>query len=267
MPTWVMENNLARGQRPGYSGERGRSVPAAEVEAWIKDVRAFGIKSIVCLLSDDQLPLYDRLQDGLIAYYRAEGFAVEHVPAQDHQHPPLSASHLQKIWAAYEALPKPVLVHCSAGIDRTGQAVSHIQSRLRALQFRHHDFAFEIDEKWWAEAGMPGFVPGSTSYTVDAKVFRNLAVREVRIDEVAPVRRELSHGVFSDDADTGLAAKDRVVRILRGFRSNAALPPVEIQELPSNASFKYRLYHGAHRFYLAVAAGFTHVPAIDVTDR
>jgi hypothetical protein len=71
MFTWVIHDKLARGQRPGYSGERGRSVPRAEVDAWMLEARAFGIKSIICLLSCDQLPLYDQLPNGLIAYYRA----------------------------------------------------------------------------------------------------------------------------------------------------------------------------------------------------
>ena len=95
MPTWVLPNVLARGQRPGYSIERGRQVPVADVEVWIANVRHFGIKSIICLLSDDQLPLYDQIPGGLIAFYREKGFAVEHVPAEDHQNPPLTENHLQ----------------------------------------------------------------------------------------------------------------------------------------------------------------------------
>lgn len=105
MPTWVIPNALARGRRPGYSGERGRSVPASEVEAWATEVHDFGVKSIICLLSTDQLPLYDQVPGGLIAFYRQAGFAVEHVPAQDHRHPPLSQDDLQKVWTAYGTLP------------------------------------------------------------------------------------------------------------------------------------------------------------------
>jgi protein-tyrosine phosphatase len=131
MFTWVIHDKLARGRRPGYSGERGRSVPCAEVDAWMLEARTFGIKSIICLLSDDQLPLYDQLPNGLIAHYRAGGFAVEPVPARDHQYPPLSDEDLQKIWTAYNKLPKPVLVHCSAGVDRTGLAIGHIQNKLQ----------------------------------------------------------------------------------------------------------------------------------------
>ena len=79
---WVIPNGLARGSRPGYPG---RSVSTTEVDAWLAEIHELGIKSIICLLSTDQLPLYDQLPGGLIAFYRAAGFTVEHIPAKDHQ--------------------------------------------------------------------------------------------------------------------------------------------------------------------------------------
>ena len=51
MPTWVIPQTLARSSRPGYSGERGRLVSITEVDAWLTEVRAFGIRSIMCACS------------------------------------------------------------------------------------------------------------------------------------------------------------------------------------------------------------------------
>jgi protein tyrosine phosphatase (PTP) superfamily phosphohydrolase (DUF442 family) len=125
----VVVDNLARAPRPGYP--QGASVSKAEVDAWIGNVKSLGVKSIICLLAEDQLPFYGELDTDLISYYRAAGFDVAHVPARDHQTPPLSSDQLTTIWDAYQALPKPVLVHCSAGIDRTGRAVDYVQQRLK----------------------------------------------------------------------------------------------------------------------------------------
>jgi protein tyrosine/serine phosphatase len=91
------------------------------------------VKSIICLLAEDQLPYYGQLGTDLISYYRASGFEVAHVPARDRQTPPLSPDHLTAIWNAYQDLSKPVLIHCSAGLDRTGKAVEYLQCRLNEL--------------------------------------------------------------------------------------------------------------------------------------
>jgi protein-tyrosine phosphatase len=131
MPSWVLAGQLARGSRPGYSGERERSVPIAEVRSWVAEAHALGIRSVICLLADDQLGLYDEIPDGLLTFYQRQGFTVEHVPAEDRRSPPLTDEHLERIWTAYEVLPKPVLVHCSAGVDRTGQAIGHILRKLK----------------------------------------------------------------------------------------------------------------------------------------
>lgn len=127
---WELDKQLVGSCRPGYGGMRNKPVAKEAVDAWISQVKALGVQSIICLLSDDQLPLYANLQMSLIDYYRKAGFAVVHIPARDHQRPPLTEDHLAQIWTAYESLSKPVLVHCSAGVDRTGSAIKRILDRI-----------------------------------------------------------------------------------------------------------------------------------------
>jgi hypothetical protein len=134
------------------------------------------------------------------------------------------------------------------------------------MKFLHNGFVFELSEEWWAEAGMNNFVPSKDSYRTDLQAFPRQNMYEVRIEDVAPVKRKLSHGVFNDDIESGVAAKARVLSILRGFIANDAIPPVEVVRLPTSDPYRYRLFHGAHRFYLSIAAGFTRVPAVDGFD-
>ena len=129
-----------------------------------------------------------------------------------------------------------------------------------AMRCFHRDFKFELSDEWWDEAGMRGFIPAQKSYYADLKAFLGWTVYEIRVDEVEPVRRQLSHGVFNDDAETGRSAKDRVLDILRGFTNGAAIPPVDVIQV-QGADYRYKLTHGAHRFYCSVAAGFSYIPA------
>lgn len=130
---WAIKGQLARSSRPGYSVPR-TPVDRAVVDAWLDEVKSAGIRAIICLLAEEHLQLYQGLSPSgnLIDYYRTRGLEVAHVAVVDHQTPPLSEDDLQRIAAEYARLPKPVLIHCSAGIDRTGMAVRRLLERHAA---------------------------------------------------------------------------------------------------------------------------------------
>ena len=123
-PECVLPELLAKSSRPGYPKKEGISKEV--VDEWIEDVRAMGVRSIICFLSDHQLAFYSGLPSGLIRYYRDAGFDVAHIPEDDYKSPPLSEEGVRESVAAFERLEKPVLVHCSAGLARTGMAIDAI---------------------------------------------------------------------------------------------------------------------------------------------
>jgi hypothetical protein len=85
----VTKGTLWRSSRPAYRSELASPVSKEEVDQWIHEAKGHGVNSIICLLGDDQLGLYDELPVDLISYYRDAGLAVEHVRVVDHQWPPL----------------------------------------------------------------------------------------------------------------------------------------------------------------------------------
>lgn len=131
MPNWVIEDVLATSPRPGYTPGPEYRVPEETVEQWLSDVSGFGINSIMCLLDQDQLWLYGHAYpDGLLARYRDAGMTVAHIGTPDQLTHPFTPEQYEMAWNAFLELPKPVLVHCSAGHDRTGRVVNLILERM-----------------------------------------------------------------------------------------------------------------------------------------
>ena len=129
---WVKAGVLARGSRPGWWDERGIALVVRE---YVARVRAMGIHSIVCLLSQGELVRYYAAHGvNLFAAYREAGLQLAHVPVADHEKPPLGTGDLFKLRIMLTDLQRPWLIHCSAGIDRTGCAVEHLEARPELLE-------------------------------------------------------------------------------------------------------------------------------------
>lgn len=134
MPNWVIEDVLATSPRPGFSPGPELTVGVGVVETWVEEALAFGIRSIICLIAGDQLWLYRKaVPEGLIVRYEASGFEVTHIPTMDQQTVPFTEDQYDMAWHGFKTMPKPVLVHCSAGMDRTGRIVRHILDHLSLL--------------------------------------------------------------------------------------------------------------------------------------
>jgi len=137
MIRWAVDGVLAKSRRPGYIDE-GAETRVEDVENWVREVKELGVKSIICLLNEE-LAWYADLElsdDGLIGYYRENAFEVVHIPVPDHQYPSVPAADLDRALAAFDRLPPPVLVHCKAGVDRTGAVVNYIVCKRTFADFK-----------------------------------------------------------------------------------------------------------------------------------
>ena len=128
------EQTLVRASRPGHP--KNDTITESDVDDWISEAKKMNVKTIICLLHEDEhLRYYRHLPEGgLIERYIAEGFDVVHIPVIDHKAPAMSREELDKALSAYDAAEKPVIVHCSAGHSRTGETIDHILANTSAKQ-------------------------------------------------------------------------------------------------------------------------------------
>ena len=104
---------------------------------------------------------------------------------------------------------------------------------------------------------MSDFVPKASSYTAESRG----PFQVVPVSDVAPIRRAPGLAGFSPDGFD----EQRLKSIFDALLHDTPLPPAEVNECASGA-FRYKLYNGVHRFYVSVAAGFSHLPIVVVCD-
>jgi len=142
---WVIPRQLACAHRPlrhhPKFGGSGRDLPKSAtplVLKWAERMREYGIRSIITFMHPKELCHYDTLDlgfPGLLEFYRQQGFKVCHIPWEDPAHLPASGavSYYEELCRvrlealrAFDDLPKPILLHCSAGIDRSAPVAAYI---------------------------------------------------------------------------------------------------------------------------------------------
>jgi hypothetical protein len=97
------------------------------------------------------------------------------------------------------------------------------------MDVKHHGLKIVLPEEWWAEAGMARFVRESNSYRVGQSASESF---EVSVNDVGPVRRNSGVGIFNDGEEG--TARERVIRILRGFQLGEAIPVEIVGASPSS---------------------------------
>ena len=122
---WIPELRLGRACRPGLGTDR-RLVPAADVSSWIAAVKACGVRSVVCLLDEAELGCYAHLPSGLIGAYRDAGLDAASLPITPDEPWTISREELALLDELMIRLPRPVVIHCSAGQVRSGRAIEHL---------------------------------------------------------------------------------------------------------------------------------------------
>jgi hypothetical protein len=147
---WIVPNELACAHRPlryhpQHGGSRAPLLPEATslIEEWVELIKVEGIKSIISLWHEGDTACYRSLPLGngdLLSYFSDQGFVIARHPYEDpaHKRTPKAQARetLERIreeaLTSYDLLPKPVLIQCSAGEDRSAPIAAYIYAKRAA---------------------------------------------------------------------------------------------------------------------------------------
>jgi len=106
---------------PGWHSAAGHAVA---INDWVEFMRAEGIERVCCLLTGCQLDNYGAILDQYAATFGETN--VLHAPVRDHHLIPedVLLGEILPFLSESRAAEQQVVVHCLAGIGRTGQVLS-----------------------------------------------------------------------------------------------------------------------------------------------
>ncbi len=132
-------------RHPEFGGpQRDLSVEAAPVLLnWIQKMRTAGIRAIISLMGPAELAHYATVvseldAEDLIGLYESHGFNVRSIPWEDplyrvgqggRSYEDQLREVCEKSLRAFDELSKPVLLHCSSGIQRSSPVAAFIYSQ------------------------------------------------------------------------------------------------------------------------------------------
>ncbi|HUV85380.1 MAG TPA: hypothetical protein VMV86_06680 [Methanosarcinales archaeon] len=117
---WEVEGVLMTSSRPGYPDV---SVSAPEIKAWVDSVKKLGIKSVICLLDTPKVAFYN-IKTSLVNFYKVHGLDAIWLPTIDHKE--VDWQVMSKALTFFNISEGPVLIHCSAGLERSVVVAEHI---------------------------------------------------------------------------------------------------------------------------------------------
>jgi hypothetical protein len=148
---WVLPGRLASAQRPLrhhplYAGS-GVIIPAQATPLlfqWADAVRTGGIAGIISFMHDRDRHCYSELAleaTDINEFFEKQGFVVARIPWEDPRHSKADVATKRRnleryrgeALAAFDILPKPVLLQCSSGIDRSAPVAAYIWQQRSAV--------------------------------------------------------------------------------------------------------------------------------------